>query len=50
MKLILPAAVGAGAVQVNLVVSTALSGYLLGQGSISYIYYADRREPAAARA
>ncbi|HEY7007256.1 MAG TPA: murein biosynthesis integral membrane protein MurJ [Sphingomicrobium sp.] len=42
MKLILPAAVGAGAVQVNLVVSTALSGYLLGEGSISYIYYADR--------
>ncbi len=42
MELILPAAVGAGAVQVNLVVSTALSGYLLGEGSISYIYYADR--------
>jgi putative peptidoglycan lipid II flippase len=42
MKLILPAAVGAGAVQLNLVISTALSGYLLGEGSISYIYYADR--------
>ena len=42
MKLILPAALGAGAVQFNLVVSTALSGYLLGEGSISYIYYADR--------
>jgi len=42
MKLILPAAIGAGAVQFNLVVSTALSGYLLGEGSISYIYYADR--------
>ena len=42
MELILPAAVGAGAVQLNLVVSTALSGYLLGEGSISYIYYADR--------
>ena len=42
MQLILPAAVGAGAVQLNLVVSTALSGYLLGEGSISYIYYADR--------
>src|SRR5690349_14411261 len=41
MKLILPAAVGAGAVQLNLVVSTALSGYLLGEGSISYIYYVD---------
>jgi putative peptidoglycan lipid II flippase len=42
MLLILPAAMGAGAVQFNLVVSTALSGYLLGEGSISYIYYADR--------
>ena len=42
MKLLLPAALGAGAVQLNLVVSTALSGYLLGEGSISYIYYADR--------
>lgn len=42
MELILPAAVGAGAVQLNLVISTALSGYLLGEGSISYIYYADR--------
>jgi putative peptidoglycan lipid II flippase len=42
MELILPAALGAGAVQLNLVVSTALSGYLLGEGSISYIYYADR--------
>jgi putative peptidoglycan lipid II flippase len=42
MQLILPAAVGAGAVQLNLVISTALSGYLLGEGSISYIYYADR--------
>jgi putative peptidoglycan lipid II flippase len=42
MQLILPAAIGAGAVQFNLVVSTALSGYLLGEGSISYIYYADR--------
>jgi putative peptidoglycan lipid II flippase len=42
MKLILPAALGAGAVQLNLVISTALSGYLLGEGSISFIYYADR--------
>ncbi|MCW3835430.1 murein biosynthesis integral membrane protein MurJ [Sphingomonas canadensis] len=42
MKLILPAAAGAGAVQINLVISTALSGYLLDEGSISYIYYADR--------
>lgn len=42
LALILPAALGAGAVQLNLVISTALSGYLLGEGSISYIYYADR--------
>jgi putative peptidoglycan lipid II flippase len=42
LRLILPAAVGAGAVQVNLAVSTALAGGLLDPGSISYIYYADR--------
>jgi putative peptidoglycan lipid II flippase len=42
MKLILPAALGAGAVQINLVISTALAGWLLAEGSISYIYYADR--------
>jgi putative peptidoglycan lipid II flippase len=42
LKLILPAAVGAGAVQVNLAISTALAGGLLNPGSISYIYYADR--------
>ncbi len=42
LKLILPAAIGAGAVQVNLAISTALAGGLLGAGSISYIYYADR--------
>jgi putative peptidoglycan lipid II flippase len=38
----LPAAAGAGAVQINLVISTALAGALLAEGSISYIYYADR--------
>jgi len=42
MKLIIPAAAGAGAVQINLIVSTALAGRLLDPGSISYIYYADR--------
>lgn len=42
MKLILPAAAGAGAVQINLLVSTAMAGALLPAGSISYIYYADR--------
>jgi len=42
LKLILPAAVGAGASQVNLAISTALAGGLLAAGSISYINYADR--------
>jgi len=42
MRLILPAAVGSGAAQVNLAVSTALAGWLLSEGSISAIYYADR--------
>lgn len=42
MKLILPAAAGAGAVQINLVISTALAARFLPQGSVSYIYAADR--------
>jgi putative peptidoglycan lipid II flippase len=42
MRLILPAAVGAGAVQINLLVSTLLAARFLPQGSISYIYYAER--------
>ena len=42
LKLIVPAAAGAGAAQINLAISTALAGYLLSAGSISYIYYADR--------
>ncbi|KQM63781.1 murein biosynthesis protein MurJ [Sphingomonas sp. Leaf17] len=42
VKLILPAAAGAGAVQINLVISTALAAKLLPTGSVSYIYYADR--------
>ena len=42
MKLIAPAAAGAGAVQFNLLVSTALAARLLPHGSVSYIYYADR--------
>ena len=41
-RLIIPAAAGAGATQINLLVSTALAGGLLDAGSISYIYYADR--------
>lgn len=42
MKLIVPAAAGAGASQINLVISSALAGGLLTAGSLSYIYYADR--------
>lgn len=42
LKLTLPAAVGAGAVQVNLVISTALAAALLREGSVTYIYMADR--------
>ena len=42
LKLIWPAAAGAGAVQINLVVSTALAAKLLPSGSVSYIYFADR--------
>ena len=40
--LIVPAAAGAGAAQINLAISTALAGGLLSAGSISAIYYADR--------
>ena len=42
LRLIVPAAAGAGAAQINLLISTALSGWLLASGSITYIYYADR--------
>ena len=42
MKLIWPAAIGSGANQVNLVISTSLVGWLLTHGSITYIYNADR--------
>jgi len=42
MHLILPAAAGAGATQINLLISTALAGALLAPGAISFIYYADR--------
>ncbi len=40
--IIIPSAVGAGAQQLNLVISTSLAAYYLPQGSISYLYYADR--------
>ncbi|HZU62609.1 MAG TPA: murein biosynthesis integral membrane protein MurJ [Novosphingobium sp.] len=42
MALIWPAAAGAGAVQINLVISTALAASLLDHGSVTYIYMADR--------
>jgi putative peptidoglycan lipid II flippase len=42
LALIWPAAFGAGAVQINLVVSTALAASLLSAGSVTYIYMADR--------
>ena len=42
LALIWPAAAGAGAVQINLVISTALAARLLPNGSVTYIYLADR--------
>jgi putative peptidoglycan lipid II flippase len=42
LKLIWPAAAGSGAVQINLVISTALAASLLAHGSVTYIYMADR--------
>ena len=42
MKLILPAATGAGASQINLLISTSLAGLFLTAGSISSLNYADR--------
>lgn len=41
MLLMLPAAVGAGVVQINLVVDVILAS-LLPEGSVSYLFYADR--------
>ncbi len=40
--LIGPAAVGQGAIQINLFVSTALAARYLPEGAVSYLYYADR--------
>ena len=42
LTLIWPAALGSSAVQINLLVSSALATALLPSGSYSYIYYADR--------
>ena len=37
-----PAALGAGAVQFNLLISTSLAARFLPEGAVSYLYYADR--------
>ncbi len=42
LAIIMPAALGAGAVQFNLLISTTLAARFLPQGSVSYLYYADR--------
>lgn len=42
LALIAPAAIGAGAVQFNLLISTTLAARFLPEGSVSYLYYADR--------
>ena len=42
LALVWPAAAGTGAVQINLVISTALARHFLPAGSVSYIYFADR--------
>ncbi|HET8612592.1 MAG TPA: murein biosynthesis integral membrane protein MurJ [Sphingomonas sp.] len=42
LRIIWPAALGAGAVQFNLLISTSLAATYLPEGSVSYLYYADR--------
>lgn len=42
LVLIFPAALGAGAIQFNLLISTSLAARFLPQGAVSYLYYADR--------
>ncbi len=42
LLLIGPAALGQGAIQFNLLISTSLAARFLSEGAISYIYYADR--------
>ena len=42
LLLIAPAAVGQGAIQLNLLVSTSLAARFLPEGSVSWLYYADR--------
>ena len=42
LALIGPAALGQGAIQFNLLISTSLAARFLPQGAVSYLYYADR--------
>ena len=42
LRIAAPAAIGAGAVQFNLLVSTAIAARFLPEGAISFLYYADR--------
>ena len=42
LYLIGPAAIGQGAIQFNLLISTSLAARFLEQGAVSYLYYADR--------
>lgn len=42
LAMIWPAAIGQGAVQFNQLISTMLAAGFLGQGSVSFLYYADR--------
>ncbi len=42
LAIVWPAAAGSGAVQINLLVSTALAARFLPHGSVTYIYLADR--------
>jgi len=42
LTIIWPAAIGAGAVQFNLLISTNLASGFLDEGAVSYLYYADR--------
>ena len=42
LAMIAPAAIGQGAIQFNLLVSTSLAARFLPEGSVSWLYYADR--------
>lgn len=42
LLLIAPAAVGQGAIQINLLISTSLAARFLPEGAVSFLYYADR--------